>query len=167
MSHAGTLRQKLIEPEYEPLTSSRKLGLLLQRSVRYSYRQRCCNCCPTILCELLFPLVLIILLVLTRYGINRLAAEQMDDGSLPGTFSKHPCSKDFNITATSSNDIFAHCFKFPPSYASNGWGPSGRDDISNRTDIIFEPNRDDIKELVERAQKRLEALKCEKNVHTW
>ncbi|CAF0851426.1 unnamed protein product [Rotaria sordida] len=38
MSQSDTIRQKLIETEYEPVSSSRKLNLLLQRSVRYSYR---------------------------------------------------------------------------------------------------------------------------------
>ncbi|CAF3761414.1 unnamed protein product, partial [Rotaria sp. Silwood1] len=81
MSQSDTSRQKLIEAEYEPVSSSRKLSLLLQRSLRYSYRQRCCKCCPTILFELLFPIIIILLLALTRYGTNRLAEKQNNDGS--------------------------------------------------------------------------------------
>ena len=65
-------RLHLKKTEYSPIGSSGKLNLLLQRSLRYSYRQRCCNCFPTILCELLFPLIIIGLLALTRYGTNAL-----------------------------------------------------------------------------------------------
>ncbi|CAF0993655.1 unnamed protein product [Rotaria sordida] len=166
MSQSDTIRQKLIETEYEPVSSSRKLNLLLQRSVRYSYRQRCCKCCPTILCELLFPIAIIVLLTLARYGINRLAEKQKDDGSLPGSFSKHPCSQDINIPPTSSNDIFTNCFKFPPSYSGGRWGSHSHDDVSNKTNIVFEPNRTDINELVQRATTRLATMECN-NTNVW
>ncbi|CAF3818339.1 unnamed protein product [Rotaria sp. Silwood1] len=161
MSQSDTSRQKLIEPEYEPVSSSRKLGLLLQRSVRYSYRQRCCKCCPTILFELLFPITIIILLMLSRYGINRLAEKQNHDGSLPGTFSKRPCSQDINIPTTSSNDIFTNCFKFPPSYTRDRWNSHSPDDVSNETNIVLEPARTDVNELVQHAIIRLAAMKCD------
>ena len=39
MAPSDTLRQPLINTEYEPVSSSHKLNLLLQRSFRYSYRQ--------------------------------------------------------------------------------------------------------------------------------
>ncbi|CAF4589424.1 unnamed protein product [Rotaria sp. Silwood1] len=166
MSQSDTSRQKLIEPEYEPVSSSRKLGLLLQRSVRYSYRQRCCKCCPTILFELLFPITIIILLMLSRYGINRLAEKQNHDGSLPGTFSKRPCSQDINIPTTSSNDIFTNCFKFPPSYTRDRWNSHSPDDVSNETNIVLEPARTDVNELVQHAIIRLAAMKCD-NTNIW
>ncbi|CAF3666934.1 unnamed protein product [Rotaria sp. Silwood1] len=166
MSRSDTIRQKLIEAEYEPVSSSRKLTLLLQRSVRYSYRQKCCTCCPTILCELLFPITIIILLSLSRYGINRLAEMQKDNGTLPGTFSKHPCSQDLNAPPTSSNDIFTNCFKFPPSYNASRWDTHSKKDISNKTNIVFEPDRTDINELVEHAEMRLTAMKCD-NAKVW
>ncbi|CAF1375172.1 unnamed protein product, partial [Rotaria sordida] len=149
-----------------PVSSSRKLNLLLQRSVRYSYRQRCCKCCPTILCELLLPIIIILLLILNRYGINRLAEKQNTDGNLPGSFSKHPCSQDINIPPTSSNDIFTNCFKFPPSYNGGRWGSHSHDDVSNKTNIVFEPNRTDINELVQRATTRLATMKCN-NTNVW
>ncbi|CAF1288185.1 unnamed protein product [Rotaria sp. Silwood1] len=166
MSQSDTSRQKLIEAEYEPVSSSRKLSLLLQRSVRYSYRQRCCKCCPTILFELLFPIIIILLLALTRYGTNRLAEKQNNDGSLPGTFSKRPCSQDINIQPTSSNDIFTNCFKFPPSYTRGRWNSHSLDNISNKTNIVFEPARIDVNELVQRATIRLATIKCD-NTNIW
>ena len=98
MAQSNTLRQALIKTEYEPVSSSRKLQLLLQRSVRYSYRQRCCNCIPTILCELLFPILIIIILILARYGINLLGAEiNSHDDRIPGTLGQRPCSQNLNI----------------------------------------------------------------------
>ncbi|CAF2516694.1 unnamed protein product [Rotaria sp. Silwood2] len=166
MSQSDTTRQKLIEADYEPVSSSRKLNLLLQRSVRYSYRQRCCKCCPTILCELLFPITIILLLTLTRYGLNRLAEKQNDDGSLPGSFSKRPCSQDINTPPTSSNNIFTNCFKFPPSYNGGRWSSHSLDDVSNKTNIVFEPNRTDVNELVKRGAIRLAAMKCN-NTNIW
>ncbi|CAF4916702.1 unnamed protein product, partial [Rotaria sp. Silwood1] len=166
MSQSETSRQKLIEAEYEPVSSSRKLSLLLQRSVRYSYRQRCCKCCPTILFELLFPIIIILLLALTRYGTNRLAEKQNNDRSLPGLFSRHSCSQDINIQPTSSNDIFTNCFKFPPSYTRGRWNSHSLDVISNKTNIVFEPARIDVNELVQRATIRLATLKCD-NTNIW
>jgi len=48
-----------------------KVNLLLHRSIRYSYRQRTCRCCPTICCELLVSFLAISLLVLLRYVLNK------------------------------------------------------------------------------------------------
>ncbi|CAF3016842.1 unnamed protein product, partial [Rotaria sp. Silwood2] len=166
MSQSDITRQKLIEPDYEPVSSSRKLNLLRQRSARYSYRQRCCKCCPAILCELLFPITIILLLTLTRYGLNRLAEKQNNHENLPGAFSKSLCSQEINTPPTSSNDIFSNCFKFPPSYKGGRWSSHTLDDVSNKTNIVFEPNRTDVNELVQRATIRLAAMKCN-NTNIW
>lgn len=162
MSRPGdTLLQPLIKTEYKPVSSSRKLNLLLQRSVRYSYRQRCCSCCPTILCELLFPLIIIAILILGRYGINRLAEELNSTGDQGlGPFQQRPCSQSLNTTPTSSNDLFKKCFKFPPRFGGGRFGPSPFYEISNRTNLVFEPMRDDINAVVKRARERLAILKC-------
>ncbi|CAF4202417.1 unnamed protein product, partial [Adineta steineri] len=96
--------QHVTKAEYSPVGSSRKLNLLLQRSFRYSYRQRCCRCFPTIFCELLFPLILIGLLALTRYGTNALF-EEMNKNSYsdPRNFDhRSQCSQDQNSTIPTS-----------------------------------------------------------------
>jgi len=155
-----TIRQPLLKTEYEPVTSTHKLNLLLQRSVRYSYRQRCCNCCPTILCELLFPIILIIILGLGRYGINRLDEEfKKSNNTIPGPFNQRPCSQDLNAPPTSSNILFTTCFKFPPRYKGGEWG-SFTQDVSNRTNFVFEPIRNDINGLGQLARNRLIAMNC-------
>jgi hypothetical protein len=161
MSQSATIRQALLKTEYEPVSSSRKLELLLQRSVRYSYRQRRCNRCPTILCELLLPLILTLILILSRYGINRLATVvNTDDGRIPGTFGQRPCSQNLTIPPTSSEDLFAKCFVFPPSYKGSIFGSDESHNISNETNIAFEPNRPDVNELVQLARMRLSDMKC-------
>ncbi|UJR37764.1 hypothetical protein I4U23_030457 [Adineta vaga] len=163
-----TLQQPLIKTEYEPVSSAKKLNLLLQRSIRYSYRQRCCRVCPTILCELIFPIILIIILILMRYGINKLNdATTTSDGSLPGTLKRHPCSQNLTELPISSNDIFANCFKFPPSYGGRRWDSIERINVSNQTSILFQPDRADIKEFVQRAQIRLVDMKCNQRVKAW
>jgi hypothetical protein len=168
MSQADSIRQALIKTEYEPVSSSRKLQLLLQRSVRYSYRQRCCGCCPTILCELLFPFIITMILLLSRYGINRLAvAVDSSDGRIPGTFGQRPCSQNLNILPTSSNDIFAKCFKFPPSYSGDQFGSSKPHNVSNTTNIVFQPNRTDVIELVQQAAMRLNKMNCSTTTKVW
>jgi hypothetical protein len=155
-----TLRQPLIKAEYEPVSSSRKLNLLLQRSVRYSYRQRCCNCLPTILCELLFPIILILLLGLARYGINRLDAEiNKNNNTIPGPLDQRPCSQALNTPPSSSNDMFIKCFKFPPRFKSD-WNPVIPEDISNRTNFLFQPDRIDVNELSQLAKNRLDEMDC-------
>ena len=159
MSQSATIRQALLKTEYEPVSSSRKLGLLLQRSVRYSYRQKRCNCAPTILCELLLPFIIIIILILSRYGINRLAkVVNNNDGTTPGTFNQRPCSQNLTIPPTSSEDLLAKCFIFPPSYGGSIFGESHN--ISNKTNIAFEPNRPDVNELVQLARMRLTDMNC-------
>lgn len=155
-----TMQKTLIKTEYESVSSSRKVTLLLQRSVRYSYRQRCCSCCPTILCELLFPIVLILILGLGRYGINKLDAEiNKSNNTVPGPLDQRPCSQSLNTPPSSSNALFTRCFKFPPRFRGDRWG-SYEPDVSNRTNFAFEPSRPDVIELGELAQQRLNEMNC-------
>ena len=155
-----SIRKLLIKTDYEPVSSSRKLNLLLQRSVRYSYRQRCCNCCPTILCELLFPFIIIMLLVLSRYGMNKLADELQADSSTSLGFDRRPCSENLTTAPTSSNDLFKKCFKFPPRYKGGSFDPFDPQPVSHKTNIVFEPRRADIDEVVLLARKRLDDMMC-------
>ncbi|CAF3438980.1 unnamed protein product [Rotaria sp. Silwood2] len=112
MSENPRYRPYITNTKYSPIGSSNKLNLLLQRSLRYSYRQRCCECCPTILCELLFPLIIIGLLALIRYGTNALIREMNENpGSIPINFDHRLCSQDKNTTTTLSKDLFKRCFK--------------------------------------------------------
>ncbi|UJR08477.1 hypothetical protein I4U23_012744 [Adineta vaga] len=162
MTDMSTNRQSLTKGEYAPIGSSRKLNLLLQRSLRYSYRQRCCGCCPTILCELLFPLILIGLLALTRYGTNALIREMNDNpGTVPRNFDRALCpqhSKDINTSL--SEDLFAKCFQFPPSYKGRQWEYVSSQIVSNKTNFIFRPITNDTNELVKLAQQRLLNMAC-------
>ncbi len=149
--------------EYNPINSSRKLNLLLQRSLRYSYRQRCCGCCPTILCELLFPIILILLVGLARYGTNALVRRMNDDpDSVPPSFQRPRCSQDSNASATLSKDLLEKCLKFPPSYTNHANNRS----VSMKTNIIFQPMTNDTNQLVKHAQTRLEKMKCQ-NTTVW
>jgi hypothetical protein len=167
MSEPKRSHQNLTKVEYSPIGSSRKLNLLLQRSLRYSYRQRCCRCCPTILCELLFPLILIVLLILARYGTNALVKEMnTNPDSIPERLNRPQCSQDMNTSTTLSNDLFKKCFKFPPSYKDRGWTRFHSRIISNKTNIVFQPMTNDINKLVERAQTRLEEMNCN-NTKIW
>ncbi len=143
--------RNVIQTEYSPIGPSRKLNLLLQRSLRYSYRQRCCRCCPTILCELLFPFILMVLLVLTRYGSNELLKTL--DKDPPPYFNRPRCSQNTSTTMTSSNDILEKCFQFPPSYKKSST-------VSNKTNIIFHPMTNDTDQLVQHAQTRLKKMDC-------
>ena len=133
---------------------SRKLNLLLQRSFRYSYRQRCCQCCPTILCELLFPLLLMTLIALTRYGTNA-AIKEINKGPR-SSFNRPRCSQDDNTSLTSSNDILAKCFQFPPRYkdVKSSFNASGK------TNMIFQPMTADTEQLVQYARLRLAQMNC-------
>jgi hypothetical protein len=160
MSQMNTNRQQLIKSDYQPINSSHKLRLLLTRSLRYSYRQRCCSCCPTILCEILFPLIIIGILCSIRFGINKLEVEiSSNSGSASSAFNKHPCSQTIDNVPVSSKDIFRRCFKFPPSYGDRSF--TGRYTyVSNYTDLIFQPISPDVRELVERAEQRLKAMNC-------
>ncbi len=144
--------KNLTQTEYSPIGSSKKLNLLLQRSFRYSRRQRCCRCCPTILCELLFPIILMILLLLARYGTNELIKSLNDN-----PYMNYPrCSQDSNTSTTSSKDIMGKCFQFPPSYEATRFSPG----VSNRTNIIFHPVTNDTDQLVQHAQARLRMMNC-------
>ncbi|CAF2736712.1 unnamed protein product [Rotaria sp. Silwood2] len=167
MSENPRYRPYITNTKYSPIGSSNKLNLLLQRSLRYSYRQRCCECCPTILCELLFPLIIIGLLALIRYGTNALIREMNENpGSIPINFDHRLCSQDKNTTTTLSKDLFKRCFKFPPSYQRNDWTSFSLVPVSNRTNIIFQPMTNETKELVILAEKHLIAMNCS-NTNIW
>ena len=168
MPHKETLRTQLIKPEYEPVGSPRKVQLLLQRSFRYSYRQRCCGCCPTILCELLFPIIMILLLILGWYGLNELTKQSQSSGASggPGSTPERPCSQNMTIPPTSSNEIFAECFRFPPSYEGTVFDDPGSKDVSNRTNLVFQPISTDTDALVRDATARLKELGCN-NTFVW
>lgn len=166
MPRVGILQEQLIKPDYEPVGPSRKITLLLQRSVRYSYRQRCCKCLPTVICELLFPLLIIGILALSRYGLNNLGKEvDKKDGTIPGTNGQRPCSQDLNVPPTSSNEVFAQCFRFPPSYKAGRFTP-GLIEVSNRTNLVFQPISNDTNNLVAQARLRLDTLGCS-NAEVW
>lgn len=168
MAPKDTLREELIKPEYEPVGYPRKVQLLLQRSVRYSYRQRCCKCCPTILCEFLFPIVMILLLAVGRYGVNQLAQKLETDGTAsgPGGIAERPCSQNTTVPPTTSEEIFARCFRFPPTYRGSIWDTSAAQEVSNLTNLVFQPISPDVNELVRRAGLRLAALHCG-NTNVW
>ncbi|CAF3487847.1 unnamed protein product [Rotaria sp. Silwood1] len=170
MSENQTDHQKLTKIEYSSIGSSHKLNLLLQRSLRYSYRQRCCGCCPTILCELLFPLIIIALLALARYATNSLIREMNTNPDLLSTSFGHSlCSQNMNTTTkktTLSKDLFSKCFKFPPSYKRREWPSLYFNTISNRTNIVFQPMTNETKELVKLAEIRLTKMNCD-NTKIW
>ena len=167
MAPKDTLREGLIKPEYEPVGYPRKVQLLLQRSVRYSYRQRCCKCCPTILCEFLFPIAMILLLAVGRYGVNQLAQRLEKEGTAsgPGGIPERLCSQNTTVPPTTSDEIFAQCFRFPPTYSVNIWDSSDTK-VSNLTNLVFQPISPDVNELVRRAELRLAALRCN-NTNVW
>ncbi|CAF4318595.1 unnamed protein product, partial [Rotaria sp. Silwood2] len=158
MSENPTHHQKLTKTEYSSIGSSHKLNLLLQRSLRYSYRQRCCGCCPTILCEVLFPLIIMALLALARYGSNALIREMNENPNSASTsFGRSLCSQNMStIKTTLSKDLFSKCFKFPPSYKRHEWPFL----YSNRTNIIFQPMTNETEELVTLAKTRLTKMNC-------
>ncbi|CAF4199938.1 unnamed protein product, partial [Adineta steineri] len=155
--------QHLTKTEYSPTGSSRKLNLLLQRSFRYSYRQRCCRCCPTILCELLFPLILIGLLALTRHEAEVLSEELFKTYySVSRHFYHYPCTqnRDRTITTSLSTDAIKNCFKFPPSCEDYGFLYGCQATPSNITNFVFQPITNDTNVFVERAKTRLKNMNC-------
>jgi hypothetical protein len=161
ISQPTTFQPQFTKGQYTPVSSSRILNLLLQRSLRYSYRQRCCGCCPTILCELLFPLILIAILLLIRYGSNALNDElNSSSGSGSALSGTRRCSEEMNTTATSSKDILARCFQFPPSYSAIRYSSSFPSRISEKTNLVFQPSIDDTNQMVLRAEKRLVDMGC-------
>lgn len=166
MPKVESLRESLIKLDYQPVSPPKKLTLLLQRSVRYSYRQRCCKCLPTILCELLFPILIIAILALSRYGLNRLSQElDNNDGTIPGSSGQRPCSQNSSVPPTSSKEVFAKCFRFPPSYKTSRWSFLP-DAVSNRTNFVFQPISNDINDLASLARQRLMKLGCG-NTEVW
>ncbi|CAF3806236.1 unnamed protein product [Adineta steineri] len=129
--------QHVTKAEYSPIGSSRKLNLLLQRSLRYSYRQRYCRCCPTILCELLFSLILIGLLALIRHEAEALV-EWINKNSLSESrnsdYRRCPQNRNTIITTRTASGII---------------------------NFVFQPITNDTNVLVERAKTRLKNMNCE------
>ncbi|CAF4107133.1 unnamed protein product, partial [Rotaria sp. Silwood2] len=160
-------RQHLTKGEYLPTGSTRKIKLLLQRSLRYSYRKRCCKCCPTILCELLFPIILIALLALIRYGTNVFLKEMnANPESVLRNLNHRICSQNINATTTLSNDLLKKCFKFPSSYSGRGWIAFESEIIFNKINLVFHPMANETQILVKRAKKRLKKMNCN-NTKVW
>ncbi|CAF3166386.1 unnamed protein product [Rotaria sp. Silwood2] len=154
-------RQHLTKGEYLPTGSTRKIKLLLQRSLRYSYRKRCCKCCPTILCELLFPIILIALLALIRYGTNAfLKKMNANPESVLIDLNHRTCSQNINATTALSNDLLKKCFKFPSSYPEYRWISLESETIFDKINLIFHPMANETQELVTHAKKRLEQMNC-------
>ena len=75
-----------------------KLALLLQRAFRYSYREKCCGYCPTILCKLFFPLLLRFILLFVRYASNALTSDFVHNSTntFPEFFNERRCSQDLD-----------------------------------------------------------------------
>ncbi|CAF3912977.1 unnamed protein product, partial [Adineta steineri] len=161
--------QRVTKTEYSPIGSSRKLNLLLQRSLRYSYRQRCCRCCPTILCELLFPLILIGLLALIRHEAKALFERINEDSpSFSTNLYRLRCPQIENTTITTSlsTDSIEHCFKFQPCYGHRELRICLSDTALAINNFVFQPATNDTNVLVERAKTRLENMNCT-NIKVW
>ncbi|UJR08715.1 hypothetical protein I4U23_012972 [Adineta vaga] len=159
--------RKLTKGEYSPVRSTRKINLLLQRSFRYSYRKRCCKCCPTILCELLFPIILIALLVLTHWSVSYL--ETKGNPTLNGVselVNRQPCSQNVNPPTTLSNDLFTKCFQFPSVYRGNRWNSYELNRNPDTVNLVFHPMTNETKELVKRTKKRFQDMNCN-NINVW
>lgn len=152
--------------EYSPIGSTRKLTLLLQRSLRYSYRQRCCGVCPTILFELLFPVIILAILALARYGSNELIRELNEDpASVPKILEHKRCPQNLDTPPTLSKDLFKKCFEFPPSFDPPDWKMTdifNLNPVERITNIIFQPETHETQKLVDLAKERLKVLKCDK-----
>jgi hypothetical protein len=167
ISEADKSRQHLTKGEYSPIGSTRKINLLFQRSFRYSYRKRSCKCCPTILCELLFPIILIALLALIHFGANvRLKKMKENPDSVLRGLNRRPYSQNINPTTTLSNDLLKKCFKFPPSYQRRRSISLKSETISNRINLVFHPMANETQQLVTRAKKRLKQINCN-NTKVW
>ncbi|CAF3720568.1 unnamed protein product, partial [Rotaria sordida] len=167
ISESNKYRQHLTKGEYSPIGSTCKINLLLQRSFRYSYRKRCCKCCPTILCELLFPIILIALLALIRYGANVFVREMNENPkSVLRDLNRRSCAQNINSTTTLSNDLLKKCFKFPASYSGRRWISFESEIIFDKINLVFHPMTNETKELVKRAKKRLEQMNCN-NMKVW
>jgi len=167
ISEANKSRQHLTKGEYSPIGSTRKINLLLQRSLRYSYRKRCCKCCPTILCELLFPMIIIGLLALIRFGTNA-SLEKMNENprSVLRSWNRRSCSQNINPTTTLSNDLLKKCFKFPSIYQGSRWISLESETIFDKINLVFHPMANETHQLVTRAEKRLKQMNCN-NTKVW
>ena len=165
MSSRRPGHEKLVLPQCKPIGACRKLALLLQRSLRYSYRKRTCRCIPHIILELLLPLMTMSTLLLFRYGSNELTLLLADrNGTRATLISDNSCSQDLNAPFISSNDISAKCFEFPPSYKRLSFLSSRRQPTSPLpTAMIFQPEITDVIELGVLALKRLGKMNCATN----
>ncbi|CAF4193173.1 unnamed protein product, partial [Adineta steineri] len=163
MSKPRKQYQHVTKTEYSPIGSSRKLNLLLQRSFRYSYRQRYCRYCPTILCELLFPLILIGLLALIRHEPKALFEWiNKDYPSVSTSLNNLRCPQIENTTITTSlsTDSIKNCFKFPPSYKRRGFRLFYSGTALDITNFVFQSRTNDTNVLVKRAKIRLKNMNC-------
>ncbi|CAF1358637.1 unnamed protein product [Didymodactylos carnosus] len=152
---------------HKNVTSSKKLSLLLHRTLTYSYRQRCCSCIPYILCEILFPLLMIIILALTRWGTNGALNSASETGLVGGgsgnnsnqmtslnQFVECPQSESKSVLSTK---LLSTCFEFPENFLTQN------DSSSSTTSFIFQPKNDEIDELVKLGKEYLEKISCINN----
>lgn len=165
MSSRRPGHERLLLPQCKPIGAFRKLALLLQRSLRYSYRKRTCRCIPHIIVELFVPLVTMSTLLLFRYGSNELTLLLADrNGTRATLISDNSCSQDLNAPFVSSNDISAKCFEFPPSYKRFSFLSSHPNPTSPLpTAMIFQPETIDVIELGVLALQRLGKMNCGAN----
>lgn len=123
-----------------------KLALLLQRAFRYLYREKCCGYCPTILCELCFPLLLLFILLFVRYASNALTSDFAHNST--NTFSEffngRRCSQGLDKIARLST----RCFRNSP------------------TNPVFQPKNEQIVQLAKLAQKKLNESSCD-GIRVW
>ena len=156
----STMDQNDGKVKKSPVRSAEKLQLLLQRSVRYSYRKRCCWCCPTILCEMLIPTLFIILFVYSWFSVNDTVRKL--HGSHPVFMSTNQpavCSQNLTVPPTSSDEIRAKCFRFPSDYIADVFRFSSNDRVVP-IDFIFQPISNDTLALAQRARQKLIGMGC-------
>lgn len=149
------------EAEKLPAHSAQKMQLLLQRSVRYSYRERCCRCLPTILCEMLIPILVIILFGLNWFLANKALNEMQEQKQkLMSTDDPSMCPQNFSFPTTSSNDILAKCFRFPSDYISDRYRSYASDE-PDPIDLVFQPISNDTITLAQQARQKLSEMGCD------
>lgn len=136
-----------------PVGSAEKLKILLQRSARYSYRQRYCRCCPIVIGELIIPVLIIIVIYLSRQKYDIFIEEfvkqsrnqtSLDDSSM--------CSSNLTSPLLSSKEMLTKCFRFPLDYVQN----TPTFDI----DMILQPISNDTLTLAEQARQKLIEMGC-------
>ena len=144
--------------EHEPIGNIRKITLLLQRSLRYSYRQRCCGCLPNICLEVLCSFVTISVLLLARYGTMQLKNVTERDNKTQKIFFEQPkCSQEIIPSSISTNDRLKKCLEFPPAYKTFSSAAS-----LNISGIVlnFRPKTSDTNQLETLAERFLSKLNC-------